>query len=180
MAASKTADEVTSALFLSEGGPINRSSFGIAWRVFRESTPAKAQMVTPATSLFRDFALRARARVVTLSDEPIGDVVLEDVAHILNGFATDTLRRDPFDVPEPHVGIESAPTRLPAKLPDARRSGVVRGERHQSLVERIHRLVLVVLVHHEPDVFDSRVDVGLDFRDVADGQFLPRRRHHLH
>lgn len=38
--------------------------------------------------------------------ELIGDVVLVDIADVLDGFLSDVLRRHEFDIPEPLIGVE--------------------------------------------------------------------------
>src|SRR5437867_1883025 len=59
-------------------------------------------------------------------------------------------------------------------------AGVVGGEREEPLVEPVHRLAGVVLVHHRAQELDPGVDVRLDLRDVAHGHVAAGRRHDLH
>ena len=115
-----------------------------------------------------------------LSNEPIRDVVLVDVAHVLNRFAADALGRDPFDVAEPYVRVQAAGGGLATELTHSTGPGVVGRERQQCLVQVVNRLIFEVFVHHEPDVFDAGVNVWLQSGDVADLQLLSRVLRDLH
>lgn len=67
-----------------------------------------------------------------------------------------------------------------AQLTDAPGAGVVRGEGEEPLVELVHGLLGVVLVDHGAQELDPGVDIGIDFRDVADAHVLAGRGHDLH
>ena len=118
--------------------------------------------------------------VFLLGDELVRDVVLKDVAHISNGFGSDTLCGNQFDVIEPQVGIRSAARRFLAELRHPSRPRIVGGKGEQSFVERVHRFLGEMLVDHEPYVFHAGMDIRFELRDVAYFQLFPGRRHHLH
>src|SRR5262245_3337730 len=125
--------------------------------------------------LFGLLALRA-----PFLDELVCEVVLVDVGDVGHRLAADLLRSHQLDVVEPDIGVEAALGRQLAQLADTAGARVVRGEGEQALVEPIHRLVRVILVHHRAQELDARVDVGLDLVDVAHPHVLARGRHDLH
>ena len=77
-------------------------------------------------------------------------------------------------------GLRPLPLRLAPQARDPARTGVVGREREQVLVQLVHRLVLVILLDHEADVFHAGMDVGLELGDIADLEVARRRGHHLH
>ena len=126
-------------------------------------------------------ALARRApRFLAGGDELVGHRVLEDVAHVVHGLRAHLVGRHQLDVVEPDVGVQPARLRLAAQRPHAVGAGVVGSEREQRLVDRRHRLVLVVGIDHPSHVLHACVDVGLDLRDVADAELLAGGRHDLH
>src|SRR5262245_53034712 len=114
-----------------------------------------------------------------LFEHLVREIVLVDVGDVGRRLSADLLGRDQLDVVEPDVGIEAA---LGGGLPqpsDAAGPGVVRREGEEPLVEAVHRLVGVVLVHHGAHELHPGVDVGLDLVDVADLHVLAGGRHDL-
>src|SRR4029450_1842503 len=71
----------------------------------------------PAGLLAGGLLLRALPLLPLFLEEPGGDVVLEDVAHVLARLAADPVRRHPLDVVEPHVRVQPRLRRL---LPEPR------------------------------------------------------------
>ena len=66
--------------------------------------------------------LRPSFRFFLLRDQRVADVILVDIADILNGFAANLARGDDLDVAEPLVGVEALTFRLRAELRYAGRS----------------------------------------------------------
>src|SRR5262249_12425713 len=89
-----------------------------------------------------DLVLRSLPRLVLggslLLDQPVGEVVLVDVAHVLHGLAADLLRGNELDIVEPYIGIKSALFCLLAKLLNSPRPRVVGGKGKQPFVKRVH------------------------------------------
>ena len=106
--------------------------------------------------------LRGLAPLALLREQPVGDVVLVDVADVGDRLAPDALGRDLLDVAEPDIRVEAALLRFTPQLADPARPRVVGREREQPLVQLVHRFVLEVLVDHEPHVLHAGVDVGLE------------------
>lgn len=67
----------------------------------------------------------------------VGDIVLVDIAHVLNGFTTDSLRRALFDRIEAHIRVEAVRDGGGPESSEVTRSRVVGGEGHQGLVQRV-------------------------------------------
>ena len=65
---------------------------------------------------------------LTFGDHLVRQVVLVDVAHVLNGFSSDLGRGDDFDIVEPQVRIIAALRGLSAQFMDLGRSRVVGSE----------------------------------------------------
>src|SRR6188474_1038639 len=116
-------------------------------------------------ALYRLLRLVARPRAIL--QQRVGNVVLVDVADVLNGFPSNAFRDHALDVAEPDVRIEATPRGLTPELAYPSRSSVVGRQRHQALVQLRHRLIFVELVHHESEVLDARVYIRIDLRDVA-------------
>src|SRR5580765_6687800 len=90
-----------------------------------------------------------------LLDHLIREIVLVDVGDVRDRLPADLLRRDQLDVVEPDVRVEAALGRGPAQPSDAPGAGVVGGEGEEPLVERVHRLLGVVLGHHGVQELDA-------------------------
>src|SRR5215207_3011418 len=69
--------------------------------------------------------------VLFFDDEAVGDVVLEDVADVVDCFPPHACRHYLFDVAEPDVWIETALRRFLAQRAHPIRSRVIRGKREQ-------------------------------------------------
>src|SRR5262249_15475097 len=140
----------TSTAWITTAGS-GRSGGGYRSRV---STSTKS-----SASLFSSE--RPAARCLLVHDELIGDVVFVDVTDVGDGFAAGLTRGDHLHVAEPFIGIEPGGRGFLPQLRHSRGSGVVGRDREETLVETIHRLVLVVLVHDESQVLRARLDVFL-------------------
>src|SRR6185369_8226863 len=68
--------------------------------------------------------------------QPVGDVVLVDVADVRRRLDSDLPGDDDLDVVEPLVGVEAAPRRLLARAHDVAGTAVVAREREQRAVAR--------------------------------------------
>src|SRR5688500_13618063 len=79
------------------------------------------------------------AAPLLLLEQFVGHVVLVDVADVGDGLSTDTFRGNALHVAEPDVWIETPGRGLLAQLADTGRAGVVGRERHQRLVQTVHR-----------------------------------------
>src|SRR5215471_5544471 len=82
-----------------------------------------------------------------LLDHLVRQIVLLDVGDVGRCLPADLFGRDQLDVVEPDVRVESALGRGLAPPPHASGTGAVRGEGEEALVELVHGLVGVVLVH---------------------------------
>ncbi|MNN17391.1 hypothetical protein D3C81_1305780 [compost metagenome] len=81
---------------------------------------------------------------------------------------------------EPDVGIQPALGGFLAQSGNSGRTGVVRREGKQDLIQLGHRFVTVVPVYHHSHVLDSSLDVRLGLPDITYLQLLACRRHDLH
>src|SRR4051812_14164000 len=149
------------------GPPNGRSSGGVS--IFQSSPGAPVMAIPPARYGCRgkDDGLpglqsgpRGVAPGALLRHELVGDEVLINVAHVADGLAADALGGNLLDVAEPDVPVEAALLGLVPQLSHAGGTGVVRRKGEQAFVQLVHRLVLVVLVHHEARVLHPGVDVG--------------------
>jgi Ca2+:H+ antiporter len=113
-------------------------------------------------------------------DQLVGNVVLVDVADVGRRLRPNLLGGDILHVVEPDVRIQPALGSFLAHLGNAARAGIVGSEGKEGLVQLGHRLLLVVLVDHQPHVLDAGVDVRLDFGDVAHPKILAGLGHDLH
>src|SRR5688500_6839709 len=100
-----------------------------------EAAPGRAIMTSLA---FSKLGLRCVVLLPLSGEQPVGDVVLVDVADVGDRLPANPLRRDALDTAEPDIGIEAPLRRLAAQLPQAVGAGVVGGERHQNFVQRGH------------------------------------------
>src|SRR6266850_3638824 len=123
--------------------------------------PARTIFIALLGDATFDRLLGLPALGVLLLDHLIREIVLVDVGDVRHRLPADLLRRDQLDVVEPDVGVEAALGRGPAQPPDAPGPGVVGGEGEEPLVERNHRLFVVVLGPHGAKELDPGVDVGL-------------------
>src|SRR4029450_9430598 len=112
--------------------------------------------------------------------QPIGNVVLVGIAYVSDGLGAVLGRGHTLHVVEPDIAVEPELGRLPAERVHAPRPTIVGGEREEALVQLVHGLLGVVLIHHEPDVLHPRMDIGLGLGDVADFQLRAGGRHDLH
>ena len=97
------------------------------------------------------------------------DVVLVDVADVLDRFSPDLPRRRDLDVVEPSVRIETHFPRSSPKPGDPRRPGVVRGQREKNLLHRLHVPVVEVTLLQKSQV--QCVPMGV-FDVIADDSRL--------
>src|SRR4029450_13107029 len=86
---------------------------------------ARGTVRYPACSLaLRNLRLRRCASLPLVVEQPVGDVVLVDVADVGHRFAANPLRGNALEVAEPDVRIEASLLRFSPELSDASRPGV--------------------------------------------------------
>ena len=98
----------------------------------------------------------------------IGDIILVDIRHILNGLPADTPGRDNLDVVEPGIGIKPLPGRLFAQPGNPGRPRVIGSKGKEPPVERINAGVAEIAVHQEAQVLGAGVDVVFQLLDIPD------------
>ena len=114
-----------------------------------------------------------------LLDHLVGQVVFVDIADVLDRLTADLFRGDDFDIAESDIGVKPPPGGELAQLRDPTRPRIVGGKNEKPFIEGVHGLIGEVLIHHEADVFHSRVNIGLNLADVTNAQPLSRRRQEL-
>src|SRR6185369_1404050 len=100
-------------------------------------SPTRPSCLGAGRSYFSPFLRfsNSPAFLQRVPDQAIGNVVLEDVAHVRHGFVPDPLLGNVLHVVEPDVGVVATLRGLPTKLRDPAWPGVVGGEGEEGLVE---------------------------------------------
>src|SRR5499433_2784825 len=124
--------------------------------------PARTIFMALLSGAALDGFLGLLAFEALLLEHLVREIVLVDVGNVGRRLPADLLGRDQLDVVEPDVGIQAALGRGPAQPADPAGTRIVGGEGEEPLVQAVHRLVGIVLVHHGAQEFHARVDVGLD------------------
>ena len=108
--------------------------------VFR---PTVSDSVIGLSSRFRTLLNNAFSRPFFVFDLPrdhgVGDIVFVDVAHILDGFASNDRRCGILDIAEPDIGVKPHRLRFIAKFLEAPRAGIIGGEGKERLIGHIEK-----------------------------------------
>ena len=103
-----------------------------------------------------------------LDHELVCDVVLVNVADVLDGRLTHILRNHQFDVAKPHIWIQPLGRRFLPQLGDAIRARVICGESQQQAIQRIDLRVAEIVRGDRIQQLYSGVNIVLCGTDVGD------------
>lgn len=115
-----------------------------------------------------------------IDDQPIGDVILIDIADVGYRLGANFFCRHIFDVTEPDVRVKSSLFSHGAQAGDTRRTRVIGGKGKQRFIEPGHGLIGIVPIHHPAHVFHAGMDIGIQLFNIAHLQLFSSAGHHLH